>query len=270
MADVRLSKSLSTLLRHQAHNDGVNITSDGWVLVSDAVTWLQRRRGIHSSEAAIRSLVAANDKQRYTLRESAAGLSIRANQGHTMRDISVEMAPVADDVTLALHGTYHHAWPSIRAGGLSRMKRQHVHLARGLPGESGTISGMRSSCEVLVWVDVRRARAAGLQFFESSNGVILTPGDSRGAIPAEFFARVDDRRTGAVMLAATQTDAGAAHHSAHHKRGRAEESGGAAPASSSAVIGEGSRAAAGAVASGAAAEEGGEVDATQRRVRAHV
>lgn len=32
-----------------------------------------------------------------------------------------------------IHGTRFELWPSIRAEGLSRMKRQHVHMAPGMP-----------------------------------------------------------------------------------------------------------------------------------------
>lgn len=40
-----------------------------------------------------------------------------------------------------LHGTTLAAWDAIRSsGGLSRMKRNHIHLAAGRPG-SGIISG---------------------------------------------------------------------------------------------------------------------------------
>lgn len=40
-----------------------------------------------------------------------------------------------------IHGSYLRLWPSIRSEGLSRMNRTHIHLALGLPGEDGVISG---------------------------------------------------------------------------------------------------------------------------------
>ena len=39
------------------------------------------------------------------------------------------------------HGTNFEAWNSIAKAGLSKMKRNHIHLAQNVPGESGVISG---------------------------------------------------------------------------------------------------------------------------------
>jgi len=74
------------------------------------------------------------------------------------------------------------------------MSRTHIHLAQGLPGDSGVISGMRRSAQVLVYIDIRKAQQLGCRFFVSSNGVILTEGiGPRGIIPTEAFERVEDR-----------------------------------------------------------------------------
>ena len=79
------------------------------------------------------------------------------------------------------------------------MARQHVHFARDLPGESGVISGMRSSCQVLVWVDLRACIEAGMEVFESSNGVILTPGFD-GVVPPRFFRDAQERSSGRSLM----------------------------------------------------------------------
>ena len=75
------------------------------------------------------------------------------------------------------------------------MKRQHIHLAQGLAGEDGVISGMRQSSSVLIFLDLPKAMSAGIKFFLSDNGVVLTPGDDRGFVPPEFFSRVERSRT---------------------------------------------------------------------------
>ena len=80
------------------------------------------------------------------------------------------------------------------------MSRNHVHLAADLPGESGVISGMRASCEVVVYVDVRKAvREGGLKFYTSANNVILTPGDEEGMLPISFFDKVVDRASNEII-----------------------------------------------------------------------
>lgn len=37
------------------------------------------------------------------------------------------------------------------------MKRQHIHLAEGLPGSDGVISGMRSSSSIFIYIDIVKA-----------------------------------------------------------------------------------------------------------------
>lgn len=76
------------------------------------------------------------------------------------------------------------------------MNRHHVHLAQGLAGDNGVISGMRKSSSILIFLDIRKALAAGLKFYLSENGVVLTPGDERGFVAPEFFSRVETSRTG--------------------------------------------------------------------------
>ena len=39
-SDTKISITLSRLLRHQAQKDGINISSDGWISISDTLNWL--------------------------------------------------------------------------------------------------------------------------------------------------------------------------------------------------------------------------------------
>lgn len=50
---------------------------------------------------------------------------------------------------------------------------------------------MRSSSQILIYVDVQKAIDAGIKFYISANGVVLTEGDGRGFLPAQFFSRVE-------------------------------------------------------------------------------
>ena len=147
---------------------------------------------------------------------------IRANQGHSIKveddglltPITTENMPLS-----AVHGTTHAAWPLIVAsGGLKAMTRNHVHFASGLPagftsiaakdqdGDATTtttapvISGMRKSSTVLVFLDLPKAIAAGLKFWFSDNGVILSEGNAEGLVPLRVFKRVEDRTGEGVLL----------------------------------------------------------------------
>ena len=76
------------------------------------------------------------------------------------------------------------------------MARHHIHLAQGLIGERGVISGMRHTAELFVWVNVHEAISSGIRFFRSANGVLLcdgtvgVDGSGDGCLPSSFFTVV--------------------------------------------------------------------------------
>jgi 2'-phosphotransferase len=75
------------------------------------------------------------------------------------------------------------------------MARNHIHFAVGEIGESGVVSGMRSSAQIKIYVNVALAMSAGIPFYLSKNSVVLTPGID-GVLPAQFFSRVVDAHSG--------------------------------------------------------------------------
>jgi 2'-phosphotransferase len=147
----------------------------------------------------IRQVVDTNDKQRFTITslDTPEGPKdfIRANQGHSIKTIKVEMEPIlsAAEYPTIIHGTNVKAWTLISKNphGLSRMQRNHIHFATGLLGEEGVISGMRYNCTVLIYIDLERALKDGILFFKSENGVVLTEGlNGEGYLPKEYFSKV--------------------------------------------------------------------------------
>ena len=74
------------------------------------------------------------------------------------------------------------------------MGRQHVHFTTGLPESGAVVSGMRKSADTVIELDLPAAMRAGLKFYRSTNGVILSPGDAQGFVKPEFFKRVIRRR----------------------------------------------------------------------------
>ncbi|CAG5990237.1 unnamed protein product [Menidia menidia] len=154
----------------------------------------------------VQRVVATNDKQRFKLRSHPENgrLQIRANQGHSLQVRDLALKPVlsgSPDVPAeAVHGSYLRNWRSIQQQGLSRMKRTHIHLAPGLPGEDGVISGMRKNCDLALFIDVPKALADGIEFFWSDNGVLLTAGDAEGKLLPKYFIRAVRLRPTRSML----------------------------------------------------------------------
>ena len=162
----------------------------------------------------LEQIVANSDKMRFDMyQDKNENTRIRATQGHTfMIDINHALTEITlvDDATTGefsvsprinldeiTHGTYYKALDDIKKSGLNRMNRIHIHAGQGMPEDGETISGMRSSCEVVIYINVVAALKAGYyRFYLSKNGVVLTPGDEDGYLDPRFFSKIVDRKSG--------------------------------------------------------------------------
>jgi putative RNA 2'-phosphotransferase len=141
---------------------------------------LANRSGTRLTRAVLEQVVAKNDKQRFAL--SGDGLSIRANQGHSV-EIDLALAP-AQPPDVLYHGTASRFLDSIRASGLHSGDRQHVHLSLDVP--TATKVGQRHGKPVVLMIRTTTMAAAGHGFYLSANGVWLTE-----RVPAEFIVFPD-------------------------------------------------------------------------------
>lgn len=225
--DIRLSKALSSILRHNAEKENIPIRPDGFVLVAD----LMKNNKIRPYKLEdIARVVRDNEKKRFamvkkeTVEKNSEEASqdpgvptedqvtnttvqdwyIRANQGHSLTTVKVAFKPLRalEDFPVAegsehpfvIHGTNSSAWSTIqKTAGLSRMNRTHIHMASGLFGEDHVVSGMRKKANVYIYIDIPKALEAGIPFELSANGVILSSGNDQGFIPKELFLHVKKR-----------------------------------------------------------------------------
>lgn len=203
---VRISKEFSSILRHNiARYPTLHMDSEGFVLLSSLLE-LPFFKSRKVDVQFVEQLVHADSKTRFKLRQKEGELCIRANQGHSEHvgasvDMSALLMPVESprEIPKAIHGTAMAAWETIRAEGLRRMKRSHIHFAPGVLGEDGVRSGMRSSADVHIHVDAAKAMADGIQFYRSDNNVILSEGIN-GVIAPKYFSRVENNRTGESLI----------------------------------------------------------------------
>lgn len=177
-------------------------------------------RSLNVTLADVQSVVATNEKQRFSLKlnpetarpdaSTAADYLVRANQGHSIKLASSSML---EPVTLdnvpprVLHGTYFVFWPAIEAaGGLKPMGRNHVHCSAGdasdsAEGELAVVSGMRRDAELVVEIDVEASLRQGVKWWRSDNGVVLTEGsEDGGLLSASFFKKVTGRKMNVGVL----------------------------------------------------------------------
>ncbi|KAJ3969383.1 KptA family-domain-containing protein [Lentinula raphanica] len=194
---LKISKTLSWLLRHQGRFEGIDIRSDGYARVGDVLKHLSMR----SVEFLdIEDVVKKDSKGRFTLtyegdRPEGDHWWIRANQGHSMEaaDLELERVNSIERIPVALHGTTEEAWRHISKQGISRMNRNHIHLAQGFENGVGSqvFSGIRKSSRILIYIDIEKALADGIRFYLSTNGVVLCPGNEFGFLEPKYFQRVE-------------------------------------------------------------------------------
>lgn len=180
--DIVLNKTLSYLLRHGAIKEGLNIKPNGFVVVDELLKKLP-----HYTIDDIKRVVENNNKQRFTLNTTNGIIEIKANQGHSISKINELSLRILDDAKFdIIHGTYFKYWTTIKTEGLSRMKRNHIHFAKGLIA----INGFRQSAELFIYINFEKAKKDGLIFLESENGVILCTGNLKGFVETKYFLRV--------------------------------------------------------------------------------
>ena len=190
---------------------GGGVVEEGEATTTTTITTMTTSAGVSQSGQPAEELTdqpTETETQR-AIQHAATDLDpshylIRATQGHSLKtlDASAYLTPITLDDPKSIpetvvHGTFYRAWRQILASkGLKPMTRVHVHFARGpvledvLMKEEGgnaggpdgrkkpdvVISGMRSDAQILIYVDIRRALEAGVEFWRSENGVVLTEG----------------------------------------------------------------------------------------------
>lgn len=184
---IALSKRLSYYLRHNLHNIPETL-HDGYVPVR---VLLGKKEFQYITVDEVHHVVSNNNKNRFELTTRDGVLMIRARQGHSHSAGSViDMTSVLEKITQPLsycaHGTTKHAYEKIQTSGLSRMNRTHIHFA----SSPYAISGFRTSSQVLIHIDMFKAMQDGIEFYRSSNGVILSEG-MNGIISPMYIKNVE-------------------------------------------------------------------------------
>ncbi len=163
----RISKFLSLVLRHRPETIDVEPDHSGWVRV-DVLLRGCREVGRAMSFEQLQEVVATNDKKRFEF--SADGAMIRASQGHS---INVDLGySAADPPEILYHGTAAGNIKAIKAQGLVKRQRHHVHLSPD--AETAESVGRRYGRPIVLKVRAADLAAAGAEFFLSTNGVWLT------------------------------------------------------------------------------------------------
>jgi 2'-phosphotransferase len=199
-----ISKTLTWILRHMAVKFNLNISEDGYVLLSDIFN-LEHMKDVTIED--VKHVVSQCKKQRLSLTELAGEIYIRANQGHSkdvgenikddilhskIKNVNGKFIAYDNDdnevavIEKCIHGTNLEAYKSIKDQGLSIMTRRHIHFALN----ENAKSGFRPDSKVLIYINIGRVLDDNIALYMSENGVILTDGVN-GVLEPKYFDHVE-------------------------------------------------------------------------------
>jgi putative RNA 2'-phosphotransferase len=181
VADERLSRTLSMMLRHDPSRFGLVLDGDGWASLPDVLVALRAADSEWSnlSREDLERMIAAATKQRHQV----SGNLIRALYGHSTPDeISHD---VASPPAVLYHGTSPDAWTLIQFEGLRPMRRQFVHLS--VDPETAQVVGRRKArVPVVLRVRALDAHYEGVSFMVGNDRVWLV-----SHVPRKFISLAD-------------------------------------------------------------------------------
>lgn len=161
--EIKISKFLSYVLRHQPEAIGLTLDHNGWVPVAD----LLEKAPLNLSWQELKQVVESNEKKRFAFNEDFT--LIRANQGHSVK-IEMEFSPTIPP-DLLYHGTATKFLVAIEQQGLIKKQRHHVHLSKDV--QSAAQVGKRHGKLIILVIDAKKMHETGYQFYLSDNGIYL-------------------------------------------------------------------------------------------------
>lgn len=172
----KIGMKLAYLLRHCRQPVYVS-TDGGWASV-DVVLEALRTKWPHMDRPTLDAVVAADRKGRFSY--DPTGTLIRANQGHSIPGVVVEMTR-PEPPEFLYHGTADRFVPSILRQGLRPMSRQFVHLS----GDYATavMVGSRHGRAVVLLIRAADFVRDGHELLLSANGVWQAK-----AVPPEYLS----------------------------------------------------------------------------------
>jgi putative RNA 2'-phosphotransferase len=160
----KISKRLSYILRHAPESVGLELDEHGWASVKD----LMIKFGDSLNIETLQEVVETNEKKRFAFNEDFK--KIRANQGHSIAvDLAYEPCAPPD---FLFHGTAKQFLDSIKAQGLIKGSRHHVHLSDD--ELTAKKVGSRHGSPHVLTIKSKEMYEAGFTFYISDNGVWLT------------------------------------------------------------------------------------------------
>ena len=172
------SKFISLILRHKPETIGISLDEHGWAGVQELIDGVNQSDGHTLDMELLEEIVRTDEKQRYSFNEDHT--LIRANQGHSIPSVRVEMSAPTPPQYL-YHGTAERFLPAILKEGLKPMTRQFVHLSAAY--DTAVAVGKRHGKPVVLIVRAADFASDGHELYLSANGVWQAK-----AVPPEYLS----------------------------------------------------------------------------------
>lgn len=173
---IKISKFLCYVLRHHPGSIGIEVDEHGWADVSELLKGAEQN-GFGITPDELNVVVEENNKQRFSFSED--GRRIRAKYGHSIA-VDLGYNAVVPPETL-YHGTARRNLKSIRADGLTKGNRYHVHLSPDF--ETAISIGQRHGKPIVLEVEAGRMHSDGYEFYLCAESKVwLTEG-----VPTEYI-----------------------------------------------------------------------------------
>ena len=166
------SKFLSLILRHKPEVLGLKLMDNGWVNIDELINAVNSSAEPDSKIdiQLIKEIVAEDKKQRYSISED--GKLIRANQGHSIKDLVMDFKEVNNAPLYLYHGTSVSNFEKIKESGcIKAMSRQLVHLSSD--AETAAKVGKRHGKVCILHIDTTKLAEYGHKLLISENGLYL-------------------------------------------------------------------------------------------------
>ena len=173
----KISRTLSKVLRHDPASIGLALDSEGWADVGELLAGLTKN-GHKTDRDLLIEVVEGGNNTRFTFSEDRS--KIRANQGHSV-EIDLKKSKTSPPEYL-YHATAVRSMEAIEVEGLSKMKRQHVHLS--IDGRAAHAAGKRHGEPIILEIASRLLESHGHKFYLIENEVWLTDD-----IPPDYLTR---------------------------------------------------------------------------------
>lgn len=166
---VGLSKKVSYILRHEQHDNHLEIDDRGWCYLSNLISILRKDEKFSSVvKKDIVEMIKLSEKKRHEI----DGDKIRATYGHTTGKKIIKQASPPPNILY--HGTINKFLESIFSVGLHSRERHYVHLSKDIDIAINVAKRRDSFNIVILEVESEKAYNEGILFYCESDGIWLS------------------------------------------------------------------------------------------------